>query len=60
MGFEANRRALEALRPRPQDWLIVAGDVGESEEHLTWTLDLLGSRFARLFWCPGNHELWTM
>ena len=59
VGFEANRRALEALRPRPDAWLIVAGDVGETEEQLAWTLDLLGSRFARLLWCPGNHELWT-
>jgi 3',5'-cyclic AMP phosphodiesterase CpdA len=55
-----NRRALEALRPHPYDWLILAGDVGEIEEHLRFALNLLSRRFARLFWVPGNHDLWTI
>jgi predicted phosphodiesterase len=59
VGFEANRNALESVRPHPGDWLIVAGDVGETEEHLSVALDALGSRFQRLIWVPGNHELWT-
>src|SRR4051812_22121900 len=60
VGFEANRRALDGVRARPRDWLILAGDVGETEEHLAATLDSLGPRFAQLIWCPGNHELWAI
>lgn len=55
-----NRELLEALEAHPSDWLIVAGDVGESVADLARTLDLLGERFARLIWVPGNHELWTV
>ena len=40
--------------------LVLAGDLGESEEHLRFVLDTLGPRFARLVWVPGNHELWTI
>jgi len=48
------------LRPaHPGDWLIVAGDVGEFAADIEWALGLLGERFARVIWAPGNHELWT-
>lgn len=56
---QANREGLMALPAHPEDWLILAGDVGNSVERLAWTLDLLGPKFARLLWVPGNHELWT-
>lgn len=56
----ANRQALEALRPHPQDWLILAGDVGETEEHLRIALSAATRKFGRVLWTPGNHELWTM
>ncbi|MBN8871219.1 MAG: metallophosphoesterase [Rhodospirillales bacterium] len=58
LAAERNRAALLALAPHPEDWLLVAGDVCESlslfEEALGW----LQARFARVFWVPGNHELW--
>nr|WP_246421899.1 metallophosphoesterase [Nocardiopsis mwathae] len=55
-----NRKALEELRPRtPEDWLIVAGDVGELSADIEWGLATLGERFAKVIWVPGNHELWT-
>jgi predicted phosphodiesterase len=54
-----NRGALDALPAHPGDWLILAGDVCESPAVLDETLALLGRRFARLIWVPGNHELWT-
>ncbi len=38
LRYEVTRRALEALRPHPYDWLILAGDVGETEEHLRFAL----------------------
>jgi predicted phosphodiesterase len=55
----ANLRHLCALAPRPDDWLIVAGDVCERVAGLAEVLALLGEKFARVIWVPGNHELWT-
>lgn len=60
LGHSANRRALEDLPAHPDDWLIVAGDVGERIEHLEFALDLLGERFEALVWVPGNHDLWSV
>lgn len=60
VGYRENRETLAALPPFPGDWLVLAGDLGETEEHLRWVFDLLAPRFARLVWVPGNHELWTM
>jgi predicted phosphodiesterase len=57
---EVNRRALAALPPHPEDWLILAGDIGETEEHLEFALETLTRRFRQLIWSPGNHDLWTM
>lgn len=56
----SNREALERLPDYGDDWLIVAGDVGESAEHLDFAFRVLTRRFARLIWVPGNHELWTL
>ncbi len=55
-----NRAFTESLRPgSDEDWLIVAGDVGELVEDIEWALGLLRDRFAKVIWAPGNHELWT-
>jgi predicted phosphodiesterase len=59
VGHAANWKALERTPRHPEDWLILAGDVGETEQQLDRTLALLSERFARLIWVPGNHELWT-
>ncbi len=53
-----NREALEGLSARPDDWLILAGDLGETVEHCRFVFETLRPRFARLLWVPGNHELW--
>jgi 3',5'-cyclic AMP phosphodiesterase CpdA len=56
-----NRELLLGLRPDSSaDWLIVAGDVAERMADVVWALDLLSTRFARVIWVPGNHELWTV
>lgn len=60
LGFEANQRALLEIRSRPEDWLILAGDVGETTAHLDLAFNVLKPRFAKLVWVPGNHELWTL
>jgi 3',5'-cyclic AMP phosphodiesterase CpdA len=57
---EDNRRLLGTLREHPDDWLIIGGDVGETEEDLEFTLRLMTSRFQKILWVPGNHELWTI
>ncbi|MFN8443042.1 MAG: metallophosphoesterase [Caldilineaceae bacterium] len=56
----ANRQALLSLPAYPEDWLIIAGDIGETEAHLIAALRVLTQRFARLLWTPGNHDLWTL
>jgi 3',5'-cyclic AMP phosphodiesterase CpdA len=60
LGRSINRQALSAIPPHPDDWLILAGDVGETEEHLHFALATLTRRFAQVLWAPGNHELWTL
>jgi 3',5'-cyclic AMP phosphodiesterase CpdA len=60
LGYAANRRALAAITPRPDDWLILAGDVGETRAHLDFAFKVLTPRFRQLVWVPGNHELWTL
>jgi 3',5'-cyclic AMP phosphodiesterase CpdA len=59
LRFAATREALARLPPRPDDWLIVAGDVGETEDDHRFAWSVLRPRFAELFWVPGNHDLWT-
>ncbi|MFJ9843013.1 metallophosphoesterase family protein [Kitasatospora sp. NPDC101155] len=60
ISYQENRDLVEKLRPaHPDDWLLVAGDVGELTTSIEWALGLLAERFARVVWAPGNHELWT-
>jgi len=60
VGSTANKQALAALPSFPNDWLILAGDIGETEVHVLYCLSTLTQRFARVIWVPGNHELWTV
>jgi len=59
LGHEANRLALAGVTDHPADWLIVAGDVGETFAHLELAWRTLVPRFGKVFWTPGNHELWA-
>lgn len=59
LSHQLNRIALRSLLTRPDDWLILAGDVGDTEEQVAHAFQLLSERFAKLIWVPGNHELWT-
>lgn len=60
LASPANRDALFALPDYPEDWLILAGDVGERFEHMRLAFTELTRRFARVFWVPGNHDLWAI
>ncbi|WP_433112226.1 metallophosphoesterase family protein [Micromonospora sp. CA-246542] len=60
ISYAENRAFVEELRPEhPGDWLLVAGDVADRFTDIEWALELLSSRFAKVVWAPGNHELWT-
>lgn len=60
VSYPENRRIVEGLRTgSEEDWLIVAGDVGELTTDIAWALKLLRDRFHTVVWAPGNHELWT-
>jgi 3',5'-cyclic AMP phosphodiesterase CpdA len=58
--FPANRKFVQNLGPSPNDWLLVAGDVAEKTTDIEWTLRVLATRFAKVIWVPGNHELWAL
>ncbi|MCZ8379363.1 metallophosphoesterase [Mycobacterium sp. CPCC 205372] len=61
IGHRGNRDVVESITPHsPDDWLIVAGDVGEKMADIVATLQLLRERVAKLIWVPGNHELWSL
>jgi len=60
IAYRDNRQALAAMPNYPDDWLIVAGDIGEAEEQFHFALSTLTQRFARVLWTPGNHDLWTL
>jgi 3',5'-cyclic AMP phosphodiesterase CpdA len=59
ISHRENRQALSELPAFPDDWLILAGDVGERAEHLSLALEALVPRFARVIWTAGNHDLWS-
>ncbi len=60
LHYEENREALSGIPDSRDHWIILAGDVGEQAHDLKFALDILTSRFGKVFWVPGNHELWTM
>jgi predicted phosphodiesterase len=58
--YAANRDRIAAAAGQGTrgDVLLVAGDVSDRLETLARTLELLRTRFAELFFVPGNHEAW--
>ncbi|KAI1459198.1 Metallo-dependent phosphatase [Annulohypoxylon moriforme] len=60
LSYEYNRKALEDLTPHPDDGLILCGDVGESADHLELAFRVAKRNFGTVWWCPGNHELYTL
>lgn len=60
LSYKSNRESWDELRPHPTDGLILVGDVGESKEHCELAFSMAKSTFNTVFWCPGNHELYTL
>jgi 3',5'-cyclic AMP phosphodiesterase CpdA len=58
-GYADNRAALDALPAFPDDWLVVAGDAGDTPAQIESVLRTLVPRFRQVVWVPGNHDLWT-
>lgn len=55
-----NSQYIMSIHPAdPSDWLIVAGDVAERNNVIIDVLAMLRSRFAKVIWVPGNHELFS-
>src|SRR5262245_3737247 len=59
--FAENRRRLEQVSSTSylQDALVLAGDIADDLRIIDWTLRKLRSQFDRVFYVPGNHELWV-
>lgn len=60
LGYEYNRMAISQITPRPNDWLLLAGDICETRKDLEFAFKSLADKFKQLVWVPGNHELWTL
>ncbi|MEP3046460.1 MAG: metallophosphoesterase [Roseibium sp.] len=56
----SNREALLQMPPSRDDWLIVAGDIAERFELVRFAFEVLSEKFAKIFWVPGNHDLWAI
>ncbi len=57
--YDVNRAAVAAITPKPDDWLLLPGDLAEDPEDIAWVFDVVAPKFAKVFWVPGNHELWS-
>jgi len=60
LGTPANMAAFLALGDFPDDWLILAGDIGERISVLDRAFSESVRRFKQVIWVPGNHELWAV
>jgi 3',5'-cyclic AMP phosphodiesterase CpdA len=60
LGTPANLAAFMALGHYPDDWLILAGDIGERLSVLDHAFCESVRRFKQVIWVPGNHELWAV
>mmetsp|Transcript_37428 Transcript_37428/g.116592 ORF Transcript_37428/g.116592 Transcript_37428/m.116592 type:complete len:405 (+) Transcript_37428:70-1284(+) len=53
-----NMRWLQCLASEPRGTVLVAGDLGVSCADVEKALRLLQRKYAHVFYCFGNHELW--
>lgn len=60
IGVESNKNALREFTASAGDWLILAGDVCERTEDLEWAFSIFIKKYSKVFWVPGNHELWLI
>lgn len=53
-----NMQMLADLRSRPNDVVILAGDISDNLDTVRKTLKIFTQKFGTVFFCPGNHDLW--
>jgi len=61
VDFEPNMRWIRnlSLSDFSDDALLVAGDISDNPEQFEQTLIELRKRFSKVFFVPGNHDLWV-
>ena len=61
VDFEENWAWVQAISPVDyrRDVLIIAGDITHQIERVLQTFRVLRKRFLRVFFVPGNHDLWV-
>ncbi len=61
VDYEENRRWVSGLSSQDyqHDCLIVAGDLSDDLLRLSQCLDTLVRKFYRVFFIPGNHDVWV-
>jgi len=61
VDYPDNRKWVESLPEHGHegDAVILAGDISHAVETVRWALQEFRRRFARVFYCVGNHELWV-
>ena len=62
VDFEVNASWIYSLSAHDyrQDFLILAGDVSDSLPLLAKILESLANKFRKVFYVPGNHDLWVI
>lgn len=60
LGFSKTRNFVQKMGSHPNDWLLLAGDIAETDEVFSFACAFFASRFDRVIWTPGNHDLWTV
>jgi predicted phosphodiesterase len=61
VDFDANAQWITCLSTQDyrDDFLILAGDISDSLRQLETSLITLANRFRKVFYVPGNHDLWV-
>lgn len=60
IDYQGNLQLLQELDEKYQEHdIIIAGDLTDRLPRLAQGLSILASKFKRVFYAPGNHELWT-
>lgn len=62
VDFDANARWVSNLSSSDftDDVLILAGDVSDRLDRISWCVSILATRFRHLLFVPGNHDLWVL
>lgn len=62
VDYDANARWVESLSRADyqDDVLILAGDVSDSIRRLGHCIESFARRFRKVFFVPGNHDLWVI